>query len=175
MLMFSVDYLLKASGTDRAPRPGTANALIAVYLILLSLIALSYFRLLYTVTTYPGYVPRGPRWRTNSKGRETAGRRYEKDNTAPNKPGGKPNAVAEHDNGHTGVFPYPDGPPLSEDTHGQHASSNLGDFYTKDVFSCEGDGRPVWCSTCLNFKPDRTHHCREVGRCVRKMDHFCPW
>jgi len=175
MLMLSVDYLLKASGTDRAPRPGTATALIAVYLILLSLIALSYFGLLYTVTTYPGYVPRGPRWRTDRKSRKTAGQRYKKDNTAPNKPGEKSNVDAKHDNGHTGVFGYPDGPPLSEDTHGQHASSNLRDFYTKDVFSCEGDGRPVWCSTCLNFKPDRTHHCREVGRCVRKMDHFCPW
>lgn len=100
---------------------------------------------------------------------------YEKGNTAPKKPGEKATVAAEDGNGHTGVFAYLDGPPLSEDTHGQHASSNLADFYTKDVFSCEGDGRPVWCSTCLNFKPDRTHHCREVGRCVRKMDHFCPW
>ena len=27
----------------------------------------------------------------------------------------------------------------------------------------------------MNFKPDRSHHCREVNRCVQKMDHFCPW
>ncbi|CAG8948897.1 hypothetical protein HYFRA_00002022 [Hymenoscyphus fraxineus] len=32
-------------------------------------------------------------------------------------------------------------------------------FYTKDVF----------------WKPDRTHHDRASGRCIKKMDHFCPW
>ncbi|KAF4633085.1 hypothetical protein G7Y89_g5043 [Cudoniella acicularis] len=32
-------------------------------------------------------------------------------------------------------------------------------FYTKDVF----------------WKPDRTHHDSASGRCIRKMDHFCPW
>lgn len=51
----------------------------------------------------------------------------------------------------------------------------LEDFYKREVFTCESDGRPIWCSTCLNWKLDRAHHCREVGRCVRKMDHFCPW
>ncbi len=49
------------------------------------------------------------------------------------------------------------------------------DFWLKDFFVCNYDGRPPFCSTCLNFKPDRTHHCSEVDRCVRKMDHFCPW
>jgi palmitoyltransferase len=48
-------------------------------------------------------------------------------------------------------------------------------FYTKDVFVCEGDGRPKWCHECANWKPDRTHHCSSSGRCVKKMDHFCPW
>ncbi len=47
--------------------------------------------------------------------------------------------------------------------------------YTKDVFVCEGDGRPKWCSECENWKPERSHHSRDVGRCVRKFDHFCPW
>lgn len=56
--------------------------------------------------------------------------------------------------------------------------SNFGleDFCTKDVFVCrEADGWPFWCDTCTQFKADRAHHCRELGRCVRKMDHFCPW
>ena len=54
-------------------------------------------------------------------------------------------------------------------------SPGLEDFYNKNVFVCEGDGRPIWCSMCLIWKPDRSHHCREVDRCVRKMDHYCPW
>ena len=48
-------------------------------------------------------------------------------------------------------------------------------FYTKDVFICEMDGRPSWCSSCANWKPDRAHHCSSSGRCIIKMDHFCPW
>lgn len=53
--------------------------------------------------------------------------------------------------------------------------AGLESFYTKDVFVCQEDGRPPWCSACCQFKTDRAHHCRVVDRCVRKMDHFCPW
>lgn len=48
-------------------------------------------------------------------------------------------------------------------------------FYNRDVFECEVDGLPKWCSICKNWKPDRSHHCSEIGRCVFKMDHYCPW
>ncbi|OCL04396.1 zf-DHHC-domain-containing protein [Glonium stellatum] len=51
----------------------------------------------------------------------------------------------------------------------------LEQFYTKDVFVCDSQGRPIWCEKCKNWKPDRTHHCSQVGRCVYRMDHFCPW
>ncbi|KOS21868.1 Palmitoyltransferase PFA5 [Escovopsis weberi] len=54
-------------------------------------------------------------------------------------------------------------------------SPGLEAFYSKDVFVCEADGRPKWCSECRRWKPDRAHHSSELGRCVRKMDHFCPW
>ena len=52
---------------------------------------------------------------------------------------------------------------------------NLHEFYNMDVFICENDGLPRWCFHCNCWKPDRSHHCGELGRCVRKMDHFCPW
>lgn len=54
-------------------------------------------------------------------------------------------------------------------------SPGLEQFYTRDVFVCESDGRPKWCSECCNWKPDRAHHSSEVNRCVYRMDHYCPW
>jgi palmitoyltransferase len=44
-----------------------------------------------------------------------------------------------------------------------------------DAYICDYEGVPLFCEKCRIFKPDRTHHCKELGRCVRKMDHFCPW
>lgn len=49
------------------------------------------------------------------------------------------------------------------------------DFYQKDAFVCDRYGLPLWCPTCCNWKPDRSHHSSDIGRCVSKMDHFCPW
>ncbi|CAH8615774.1 unnamed protein product [Heterobilharzia americana] len=34
---------------------------------------------------------------------------------------------------------------------------------------------PVRCTKCLSIKPMRAHHCRICQRCIRKMDHHCPW
>jgi len=31
------------------------------------------------------------------------------------------------------------------------------------------------CAKCESFRPPRAHHCRICHRCVRKMDHHCPW
>jgi palmitoyltransferase len=64
---------------------------------------------------------------------------------------------------------YPAGPDTSPDSPG------LERFYSKDVFVCENDGRPRWCSSCRAWKPDRAHHSSEINRCVKKMDHYCPW
>lgn len=54
-------------------------------------------------------------------------------------------------------------------------SPGLEAFYSKDVFVCEADGRPKWCSECRQWKPDRARHSSELERCIRKMDHLCPW
>lgn len=31
------------------------------------------------------------------------------------------------------------------------------------------------CQKCCSIKPERAHHCSVCQRCVRKMDHHCPW
>ncbi|XP_040394748.1 palmitoyltransferase ZDHHC3-like [Cygnus olor] len=31
------------------------------------------------------------------------------------------------------------------------------------------------CSRCEAYRPPRAHHCRVCHRCVRRMDHHCPW
>lgn len=31
------------------------------------------------------------------------------------------------------------------------------------------------CLKCRSYKPLRAHHCSTCGRCVRNMDHHCPW
>jgi palmitoyltransferase len=47
-------------------------------------------------------------------------------------------------------------------------------FYSREVFACDQNGLPIWCGVCNNWKPDRSHHGSDFGRCVLKMDHFCP-
>ncbi len=31
------------------------------------------------------------------------------------------------------------------------------------------------CTKCEMYRPPRAHHCRICQRCIRKMDHHCPW
>ena len=35
----------------------------------------------------------------------------------------------------------------------------------------------VWryCRKCKGIRPPRTHHCSISGKCVLRMDHYCPW
>ncbi|XP_026193776.1 palmitoyltransferase ZDHHC15-like [Cyclospora cayetanensis] len=37
------------------------------------------------------------------------------------------------------------------------------------------DGGARYCHKCSKYKPDRCHHSSNTGRCVLKMDHYCPW
>lgn len=38
------------------------------------------------------------------------------------------------------------------------------------------DGVVIYkCPKCCSIKPDRAHHCSVCQRCIKKMDHHCPW
>ncbi|KAH9869836.1 hypothetical protein IAQ61_007049 [Plenodomus lingam] len=74
------------------------------------------------------------------------------------------------------IWTKPDLVPLGDGKTEKGATSTktLG-FDGYDAFVCDYFGDPLWCDKCSNWKPDRAHHCKELGRCVRRMDHYCPW
>ncbi|CAG8972723.1 hypothetical protein HYALB_00008638 [Hymenoscyphus albidus] len=146
--LLCVDYLLRDHGVK-----GSAIAIIVVYSILLILMTVSWLRLFLITTFNPPYVPLGPaaireREHLNDKG----------------------NSQSEEDGLGAGEYQM-----TEKGGKDDPNSPGLELFYTKDVFVSEGDGRPIWCVQCKNWKPDRTHHDRASGRCIKKMDHFCPW
>ncbi|KAL5042707.1 Palmitoyltransferase pfa5 [Aspergillus fruticulosus] len=167
-----IDYLIDPLPKyNRSSRVGAGVAIIVAFYVLLLFVIITYLRLLYNVVWNPDLLPRSPaadqqstpakqsrgRSRRRRKGHR---RRKSKPDEILDKPAGDVERALDYNAGPM-AFPW--------DTAG------LEYFYKKDVFVCQPDGRPIYCSKCCHYKPDRTHHCREVDRCVRKMDHFCPW
>ncbi|KAJ5104939.1 hypothetical protein NUU61_002286 [Penicillium alfredii] len=167
-----IDYLIHPLPSyDRAPRVGAGAAILAVYYVLLIPMVVTYLRLLYYVAWEPGYLPLGAeRIQQDAKDAQDSEsekpRRRKSSSRKPQEPekNTQPDADTER-----GLDTTAGGKAFQLDPLG------LERFYTKDVFVCQPDGRPPYCSSCCQFKTDRAHHCREVDRCVRKMDHFCPW
>ncbi|XP_018325325.1 palmitoyltransferase ZDHHC3 isoform X2 [Agrilus planipennis] len=49
---------------------------------------------------------------------------------------------------------------------------------TKEMIKQMGfrEGQVIYkCPKCCSIKPERAHHCSVCQRCIRKMDHHCPW
>ena len=172
-----VNYLLNPPTNLHEPRSGVAAAILVVHFTLLFFVAITYFRILHTVIFNPGFVPRPPHHPKEIRKTQSSYQRAGTDQPVSDglhekfrepwqdqSRGARSSSAYGFLNGTAGARPLPD-----------FEDPGLKTFYEKDVFVCEGDGRPRWCSTCQNWKPDRAHHCREVDRCVRKMDHFCPW
>lgn len=127
---------------------GTATALMVLYFLFFLLTVGTYIRLFVTVQSDPAFVPF----------------------TAEREDGGKKSRSRRTRGRGRDVEAQPWVPPdQNPDSPGLEA------FYSKSVFICEADGRPKWCSECKQWKPDRAHHSSELDRCVRKMDHLCPW
>ncbi|KAF4119860.1 palmitoyltransferase [Geosmithia morbida] len=127
---------------------GTAVALLALHFVFLFAAIPPYVRTVVTTQRNPGSVGFNDRRQAAEDQRRALPKRERQD--------------VEAQNTWTSIDQDPDSPGLEA-------------FYTKDVFVCEADGRPRWCALCWNWKPDRAHHSSQLGRCVRKMDHFCPW
>jgi palmitoyltransferase len=128
--------------------------------------AVTYLRVLQVVATNPGVVPSPyleQEKRANRKGKQRTKQATKTSREYSN--GNSEASVASTDYLDRGAI-----------YGGRQAAPNgLEQYYNRDIFECEIDGMPRWCSTCKIWKPDRTHHSSEVGRCVYKMDHFCPW
>ncbi|PVD27119.1 hypothetical protein C0Q70_12271 [Pomacea canaliculata] len=62
-----------------------------------------------------------------------------------------------------GVVPLPSASMDFSDLHSSQPPKNT-----------TADGWTV-CMKCETYRPPRAHHCRICQRCVRRMDHHCPW
>jgi len=180
-----VDYLLRPSQRPlqhgaHEPRSAAAIVILILYFLLLIPVVVCYFRLLQTIIVNPGYVPRGPRWHEGlqERGLQAGPRRTAQSrrlSVAPQEKSSLPTSNQAIGSGELIGRDYTQttAPFLGSD--GNALQNGLEQFWMRDTFVCDAEGRPKFCSTCLNYKPDRAHHCKEVGRCVRKMDHYCPW
>ena len=147
----TVDHFL-----HRRQEPSAAIAFLVFYLVTFTFMLLTYIRLFLVIQLNPGVVPLGQRaiWRLEKEEKEKPSwRRHKHKQTGDIEANAYSNVGPDDD---------PDSPGLES-------------FYSKDVFICESDGKPRWCHSCCTWKPDRAHHCSEIDRCVKKMDHYCPW
>lgn len=50
---------------------------------------------------------------------------------------------------------------------------NNGFLNPADIFECDKNGLPFWCSECSTLKLFRSHHSSVNKRCIPLFDHFC--
>lgn len=168
---YSVDYLINPrSHYDLKPRLGAGVAIIVLFYLLLFPVIATYLRLYYVVSFSPDFLPRGVSWTGSEPDFETRYARIRRK--------GAKLREGRHKNREKRVPSPAEAVDIERQAGG--AAFPLTDFaqesfWTKDVFICQDDGRPAYCSKCCQFKTDRSHHNRDADRCVRKLDHFCPW
>jgi palmitoyltransferase len=170
-LTFLANYLIK-----HGSRNGAGIAVIVLYFIFLFPMASSYLRLLMTIP-HPGYI---------EKGTPTAATPVKPATEAPpqhNIQASCTSTTVQDGTNETDRKSRPAAPQEPAVTLLDTKAILSGElppppgterFYSRDVFACDQNGLPIWCGVCNNWKPDRSHHGSDVGRCVLKMDHFCP-
>ncbi|KAF2014490.1 zf-DHHC-domain-containing protein [Aaosphaeria arxii CBS 175.79] len=72
------------------------------------------------------------------------------------------------------IWTNPGVTPLGEPSS-EKSTASTKHYDRLDAYICDYQGWPLWCDKCHSFKPDRTHHSKQLGRCVRRMDHYCPY
>lgn len=60
-------------------------------------------------------------------------------------------------------------------TTGPRPNQEPPEFMTVHTLKLGGNQGFRYCGKCNCWKPDRTHHCSKSGKCILKMDHYCPW
>lgn len=144
---------------------------IALYFVLLALLGLPYLRVLGVIFTNPGIVP-GDDPAGTSSGRKRHGRHDVEKELPPSSSSDGSHHAANEETGADGRKFLDRGGVWSGRVP---APPGLDAISRREMYECDVDGLPRWCPTCYAWKPDRAHHSSEVGRCVYKMDHYCPW
>jgi palmitoyltransferase len=158
-----VDLCLNPQYTHDPVRQSAGIAIIAVQYFLLFPFFVTWLRFIVTIFTDPGYIPLGkPPSRRSSRSdrREKSRSRSRRRSKSRDATSEKTPQMLDRFAVREGTDPCPPG---------------LEVFYNKEVFTCSTDGVPRFCNHCWCWKPDRSHHCGELGRCIRKFDHYCPW
>lgn len=44
-----------------------------------------------------------------------------------------------------------------------------------EMYVCDENGYPPWCTMCQSIKQPRTHHSTHLNKCIWKFDHYCLW
>ncbi|GAM85618.1 hypothetical protein ANO11243_036250 [Dothideomycetidae sp. 11243] len=177
VVLVGVHYLLyPGPNTNVSPRPGAAAAVITLYFIFFLPMTVAYFRTVYVARQKPGVVSQGPE-------RDTLRSTFVEEDyyqfewpccTPKHTPEDDPEKQMQAQNKIPGYFIHL----LDVDAMFKgdiEPPPGMEHFYRRPVFQCDPNGLPIWCGTCRNWKPDRVHHCSDNGRCVLKLDHFCPW
>lgn len=142
--------------------------------------AIPYFRTFLVIQTNPGYIRKGPHAQhvaspSHSSTEKQTFQRSCAPTTIEERPPKSPSRTRSRTRTRSHSVPRLDLDRKAIFDGTVAAPPGLERFYTKDAFVCDMSGLPIFCPKCDNWKRDRTHHCSEVGRCVRRMDHFCPW
>lgn len=58
-----------------------------------------------------------------------------------------------------------------------HNNLDFSDLHSEAKGKLLSQQKEDWtvCARCETYRPPRAHHCRICQRCVRRMDHHCPW